>query len=62
MAEPVEGGAAGGKPVEPTEPGEPAEGLPPPCCAKTEEPLKAKMRKAQPKRGVHMTHPQDSVT
>jgi len=61
MAEPVEAGAVGGKPVDPTAPGEPAEGLPPPCWAKAKEALKAKMRKAQRKRGVHMTHPQDSV-
>ena len=46
-----------GKDEDPVEPGEGTVGLPPPERWAKADALKAKMRKAQPKRRVVMTHP-----
>jgi hypothetical protein len=62
MADGAAVGAVGGKVVDPVEAGRPPEGLVPPERWAKAEVLKAKMRKAQPKSGVLMTHPQDTVT
>ena len=61
MADAAAEGAMGGKVVDPVvEPGRPAAGLPPPPRWAKAKVLKAKMRKAQAKRGVFMTHPPET--
>jgi hypothetical protein len=63
MADAAAEGAMGGKVVDPVvEPGRPTAGLPPPERWAKAEVLKAKIRKAQRKRGVLMTHPQDTAS